>query len=266
MNPPQKDWQGKTVWLVGASTGIAAQLAHQLHSLGAHVVVSARQTVLLQEFVQTHSTGNGSSCYTLDVKQAHEVANAFAQISSQRAVDVVVYAAGIFQPMRAMNFDLAKMQEHQAINVGGFLNVLACIVPYFLNRCKNKLPHQNPQPHIAIIGSVAGYKGLPQGLAYGHTKAALSHLAENLYIDLRAHGIGVSLICPGFVATTLTANNPFPMPALVSVDCAADAILAGWRKGKFEIHFPKRFTWCMKLLQCLPHRVYFFAIARLTGL
>jgi NAD(P)-dependent dehydrogenase (short-subunit alcohol dehydrogenase family) len=120
--------------------------------------------------------------------------------------------------------------------------------------------------HVSLTASVAGFRGLPQSLAYGPTKAALTNLAEVLYADLHARGIGVSVIQPGFVETPLTAQNEFKMPALISAAEAADAMLRGWADGNFEIHYPKRFTSWMKLLQVLPYRLYFPIVQRFTGL
>ena len=120
------------------------------------------------------------------------------------------------------------------------------------------------QGHISLISSVAGFRGLPLSLAYGPTKAALINMAETLYLDLQPHGLGVSLINPGFVDTPLTAQNDFHMPALISPDEAAQSILRGWSRGEFEIHFPKRFTRVLKLLRLLPYRLYFPIIRRIT--
>jgi short-subunit dehydrogenase len=115
------------------------------------------------------------------------------------------------------------------------------------------------------MASVAGYRGLPNSLAYGPTKAALINLAETLYLDLHNQGVGVSLINPGFVETPLTAQNDFKMPALISPAQAAEAILKGWARGQFEIHFPKRFTFWLKVLRCLPYSVYFALTRRLNS-
>jgi len=115
------------------------------------------------------------------------------------------------------------------------------------------------------VASVAGYRGLPHAMAYGPTKAALQHLAETLYLDLRPAGIGVSVINPGFVATPLTAANRFDMPALLTPEQAARYIVRGWERGRFEIHFPKRFTLWLKLMRLLPHGWYFAAVRRATG-
>ena len=115
------------------------------------------------------------------------------------------------------------------------------------------------------MSSVAGYRGLPKSLAYGPTKAALINLAETLYLDLQPRGIGVSVVNPGFVETPLTAGNDFHMPALITPEEAADEILRGWARGRFEIHFPKRFTLSLKALRHLSDTLYFAAIRRSTG-
>jgi short-subunit dehydrogenase len=125
---------------------------------------------------------------------------------------------------------------------------------------------QQGHGHVSLISSVAGYRGLPQSLAYGPTKAALIHLAEALYMDLADQGIGVSVVNPGFVATPLTAQNTFEMPALISPAQAADAMLQGWSRGLFEIHFPKRCTRWLQLLRLLPYRWYFAIVHRATGM
>ena len=147
--------------------------------------------------------------------------------------------------------------RHEQVNYVGALHVLDAVLPHFLARRSG---------HISLVSSVAGYRGLPKSLAYGPTKAALINLGETLYVDLRDSGIGVSLVNPGFVETPLTAQNQFRMPALITPGQAAQEILAGWQRGRFEIHFPKRFTLWMKTLQLLPHRMYFAIIRRFTGL
>jgi NAD(P)-dependent dehydrogenase (short-subunit alcohol dehydrogenase family) len=120
--------------------------------------------------------------------------------------------------------------------------------------------------HISLISSVAGFRGLPKSLAYGPTKAALTNLAENLYLDLGPLGVGVSVVHPGFVQTPLTAQNDFTMPALITPPQAAQAMIDDWGRGVFEVHYPKRFTRWMKLMRLLPYRAYFPAVRRATGL
>jgi len=121
-------------------------------------------------------------------------------------------------------------------------------------------------PHLSLVASVAGYRGLPRAMAYGPSKAALINFAETLYLDLAPRGVSVFLINPGFVATPLTARNDFEMPALISAEEAARRIIDGFASGRFEIHFPRRFTGVLKMLRMLPDRLYFHLISRRTGL
>ena len=134
-------------------------------------------------------------------------------------------------------------------------NMLAAVLPGFV---------QSGQGHVSLVGSVAGYRGLPKALAYGPSKAALINFAETLYLDLAPRGVSVFIINPGFVATPLTAQNDFDMPALISAEDAARRIVRGFAGGAFEIHFPQRFTRVMKLLRWLPDRLYFSLVSRGT--
>ncbi len=251
LNPPITDWHGKTVWLVGASSGIGRATAQALHGQGARVVVSARPGAALDAFAVEHP---GSRVLPLDVA---DLAAVHAASRSLAQLDAVVYCAGTYRPQRATAFDMAAMQQHLQVNYVGALHVLDAVLPRLLRQGHG---------HISLLASVAGYSGLPQGLAYGPTKAALINLAETLYLDLHGAGIGVSLVCPGFVQTPLTAQNDFAMPALITPGQAAAAMLRGWRQGAFDIHYPKRFTLWMKFLRLLPYAVYFPAIRRFTGL
>jgi short-subunit dehydrogenase len=156
------------------------------------------------------------------------------------------------------------MLKHQNINYVGALHVLDAVLPALLSQAGRK--PGGSAGHISLVSSVAGFRGLPNSLAYGPTKAALINLAEALYLDLHELKIGVSVINPGFVETPLTAQNKFTMPALIKPEQAAAEILAGWGKGDFEIHFPKRFTRWLKLLRLLPYRWYFPAVRKITGL
>lgn len=169
-------------------------------------------------------------------------------------VDLVIYLAGDYVPMTADSFDLGVAERVVAVNFNGAMRLAATV-----------LQDLQPGGGIAFVASVAGYRGLPRALCYGPGKAALIHFAECLHLDLAPLGIGVWVINPGFVATRLTAQNDFAMPALLSPEQAASAAVDGFRRANFEIHFPKRFTWFMKLLAHLPYRCYFPLVRRFTG-
>ncbi len=253
LNPPLTDWHGKTVWLLGASTGIGCATAAALHAQGAQVIVSARHQPTLLAFEHAHP---GARVLPLDSTDKQAVKAAADKVFAQGRLDVVVYCAGYYSEQRATAFHLAEMERHWQVNYVGALYLLDAVLPRLI---------QQGQAHISLVSSVAGYRGLPQSLAYGPTKAALTNLAETLHSDLADHGVGVSVINPGFVRTPLTAQNEFKMPALISPEQAAAEILSGWARGEFEIHFPKRFTRWMKVLRVLPNGLYFRIIARLRS-
>jgi NAD(P)-dependent dehydrogenase (short-subunit alcohol dehydrogenase family) len=255
LNPRIEDWRGRVVWIVGGSSGIGRATAAALHARGAVVAVSARSEAALSRFVQEHP---GSIALPLDVTDAQSVSHAARQLRAQAGeLDLVFACAGHYKPQRATAFDLAEMKRHQAINYIGPLHVLDAVLPGMLAKRHG---------HISLMGSVAAYRGLPQALAYGPTKAALNNLAEVLYLDLRDQGLGLSIVNPGFVETPLTAQNRFHMPALMTPEEAAEEIVRGWESGRFEVHFPRRFTWGLKTLQAAWHGLYFAAVRRATGL
>lgn len=259
LNPRITDWTGKTAWLVGASTGIGRATAALLHAAGAQVVVSARSAPVLERFAAEHP---GSEALPLDATDRDAMRAAAERIVTVHGgIDLVMYCAGTYSPMRATAFDLELALRHQQVNVTGALYLLDAVLPQLLAQARG-----GRGGHLSLVASVAGYRGLPQSLAYGPTKAALINMAETLHLDLSPQGLGVSLINPGFVETPLTAQNRFRMPALITPEEAAREILAGWKRGDFEIHFPKRFTMLLKGLRHLAYGPYFAAVRRSTGM
>lgn len=249
-NPRIDDWQGRRVWLVGASTGIGAALARALSQRGARLALSARHVDKLAALGIPNAL-----LLPCDVTIAASLSQAQAQLlDAWGGFDLVVYLAGDYQPMTAADFDLGKAEQILAVNFGGAMKLAATVLPRLASGMG-----------IAFVASVAGYRGLPKALAYGPGKAALIHFAECLHLELAPRGIGVWLIDPGFVATRLTAKNDFAMPALLTPEQAASEIVSGFRSGRFEIHFPKRFTRLMKLLAALPYAWSFPLIRRFTG-
>jgi NAD(P)-dependent dehydrogenase (short-subunit alcohol dehydrogenase family) len=284
MNPPVADWRGRHVWIIGASTGIGAATARLLLARGAHVMLSARRQAVLDALLDdaqrgapggeggldgniSGGTSGGSSggisggisgAIALDVTDADSVQRACAEVLARwPRIDLVLLLAGGYNEMRADSFDLAAANGLIDLNVRGVFNCLAPLLPMLLRQGTGG---------IGIVASVAGFGGLPKALVYGPTKAALINLSESLYFDLRPRGIAVYQINPGFVDTPLTANNDFAMPALMTADAAARALLRGLERGRFHIHFPLRFTNGLRLARLLPYRLYFWLISKVTRL
>ncbi|MEP7154603.1 MAG: SDR family NAD(P)-dependent oxidoreductase [Betaproteobacteria bacterium] len=257
LNTKITDWTGKRVWIVGASTGIGASLAEKLHALKAKVALSARSEDKLNALVARLGASRAIAL-PLDITQVDTIRSAEAElVAAWGGYDLVVFMAGDYNEMRAWEIDLKIAKQMVAINWEGFLNGLSIVIPHFM---------QAKAGGIALVSSVAGYRGLPKSLVYGPTKAALINLAEVLYLDLKDKGLDVYVICPGFVKTPMTAKNDFDMPYLITPEEAADEIIKGFQKGEFEIHFPKTFTRMLKTLRHLPYSLYFPAIKKTTKL
>ena len=259
MNQRIANWQGKHVWIVGASSGIGEALARLLLAQGAILALSSRRAEPLTAIVQSATPEQAQAKHLvlpLDTTIPEQISAAHAKLRANwPRLDVVVWLAGTYQAMRADAMDLPVIHQTIAANLTSVYNGLSTFVPTMIEQ-KNGV--------VALVSSVAGYSGLPKALVYGPTKAALINLAEVLYTDLKPHGISVYLVNPGFVATPLTAQNEFKMPALITSQEAALQIVKGLEKGSFEIHFPKRFTRVLKFLRILPYRLYFALTKNLT--
>ena len=268
LNAPIREWSERRVWIVGASAGIGEALALELARRGARLALSARGRERLEAVCAACDAAARPAHHTdppapalalaLDLSRVDELVRARDQLlAAWGGVDLVVFNAGTYRPLRAWELSAQAVRETLETNLVGTMSATAAVLPTLLAQGEGA---------IALVGSVAGYGGLPKATVYGPSKAALINFAEVLHLDLSPRGIGVFLIDPGFVATPLTAQNDFAMPALQTPAQAADAIVDGFARGDFEIHFPKRFTRVLKLLQLLPRRLYFALIRRATGL
>lgn len=257
LNSKITDWSNKRVWIVGASSGIGAALAEELIARHAKVALSARSEDKLNALVAKF-TPTSAMALPLDITQVETIRAAEEKlVAAWGGYDLVIFMAGDYTAMRAWELDLAIAKKMLATNWEGFLNGLSVVIPRLLSAKSGG---------IALVSSVAGYRGLPKSLVYGPTKAALINLAETLYLDLKDKGLDIYLICPGFVKTPMTDNNDFAMPYIITPEEAADEIIKGFTKGEFEIHFPKTFTRMLKALQQLPYSLYFTAVKKSTKL
>ena len=243
MNTPVRNWSGQRIWLIGASSGIGAALAQQALAQGARVALSARRGAALQQVAGAHPNALIVPLDVLDHaawQRVHgDISDAFG------GIDLLLFCAADYRPERSWEVSVAGAEKTLRTNFLSVYSALATVLPAML---------ASHTGGIALVASVAGYVGLPNASVYGPGKAALINLAEILYSDLHDKGINVYLINPGFVKTGLTAQNSFAMPALLTPEAAARAIWQGIAQGRFEIHFPQRFTRFLKLLQMLPYR------------
>lgn len=238
-------------WVTGASSGIGEQVALALAAEGWSVLASARSGPALTALAARAGGPGRIIPLPLDVTDAAGVKDALA---AHGPVALAVLNAGTYRPDAARDLDPAVFGRTIDVNLMGVVNSLAALLPGMIGR---------RQGHIAIVSSVAGYRGLPRSLAYGASKAALINLAESLKLDVERHGIKTQLICPGFIRTPLTDRNDFPMPFLMPVERAAARLVAGLKGDGFQITFPRRFTWPLLLLRRFPDALYFMLARRI---
>jgi len=243
-------------WITGASSGIGRGLALRLARAGRQVVVSARRAGELEALVAEAAGLPGRIvALPLDVTDAAACRAAVQRIEREQGpLALVVLNAGTHRPVSASGLDPDDFRALLELNVMGTVNALAAALPPLLARGRGQ---------VAVVASLAGYRGLPTSAAYGLTKAGLINMTEALHPELRAQGIKLQLVNPGFVRTPLTDRNRFPMPFLMPLDAAVEAFWRGLRSARFEIVFPRRLAWIIGLLRLLPNRVALAATRRL---
>ncbi|MBD3787416.1 MAG: SDR family NAD(P)-dependent oxidoreductase [Sphingomonadales bacterium] len=236
------------VWIIGASAGIGAALARAWAARGADLVLSARDGAALDALA---AECGGARVLPLDLAQPETLAAACAELRGAAPFDVIACTAALYDPGRVADLDPERVEAMVRVNLLGTLAVARLCPPLIRDGGQ-----------LVLFGSVAGYLGLPGGQPYSATKAAVNNLAESLAVEL-APRVNVRLVCPGFVATRLTAKNRFAMPAILTPDQAAEAVLRGLAGRAFEIHFPRRFTLAIKLLRLLPYALSLRLLRRL---
>ncbi len=229
----------ETIWIIGASDGIGAALARAWVGRGARVILSARSVDKLTAL--TESLGPEHIALPLDVANRESIGAAAEKIAKIGPLDRIVHLAALYDPGKIADADPDRAAKIVTVNLTGSFHV-AQIAP----------PLLRAGGQLALCGSVAGYIGLPQGQIYSATKAGVINLAETLRAEL-AGRVDVRLICPGFVDTKMTQTNDFNMPAMVMPETAARAIIHGLNSRRFEVHFPRRLTYGLKLLSALPY-------------
>ncbi|MDF1727793.1 MAG: SDR family NAD(P)-dependent oxidoreductase [Sulfitobacter sp.] len=238
-----RELNGKRYWLVGASDGLGAALAHKLNKMGAEVIVSARTEEKLQKLVA--DLPGKASFQTIDVADNDSVKQARAAVGE---IDGIVHLAGVYWPFSAKEWDAEQANAMADINFTGLMRVMGQIVPDFVARDRG---------HIVITSSLTGFRGLPGSIGYTASKAANMSLAECMYADLRKTGVDVQVINPGFIKTQLTDKNDFKMPFIMEPEEAAQQVVDHMLSDDFKKSFPFGFSLLFRFSQFLPDWLYY---------
>lgn len=250
------DFRGKRVWLTGASSGIGEALVAPLVARGARVAITARRGDRLTTIAARHRTAGTPTvvAFPADVTDRLAVVETVRAIEfAWGAIDVAIFSAGGHERVDPEAFRAAPFVDTMTLNYFSVVYGLEAVLPGMLARRSGR---------IAAVASLAGYRGLPTAAAYGASKAAVIHLLDALRFELEPHGVGVTVINPGFVKTPLTDRNTHRMPFLIGAQDAAERITRGLERERKEIHFPAPFSWMVKLMRVLPFPAYEYAMKR----
>lgn len=234
-------------FITGASSGIGAALARQYAARGAILGLAARRAEALQALAA--ELGGACHCYSLDVADAAALAAAGADFIARAGVpDVVIANAGIsVGTLTQEPEDLSAFRRVFDTNVLGMVHTFQPFVEAMV---------ATGQGRLVGIASVAGIRGLPGAGAYSASKAAAIAYLEALRVELRGSGVRVVTLAPGYIATAMTAKNPYPMPFLMPVDAAARSMLRAIDRGARFSVMPWPMGVVAALLKRLPRPLY----------
>jgi NAD(P)-dependent dehydrogenase (short-subunit alcohol dehydrogenase family) len=246
------------VFITGASSGIGAALARAYASQGAVLGLVARRREVLEQLRSSLDHPERHQIYALDVTDHAALQAAAADfIATHDGADIVIANAGISQgTLTDYQEDLPVFERIIATNVTA---TVATFQPFLAAM------RAQPRPDLCRlvgIGSVAGIRGLPGAGAYSASKAAVISYCESLRVELRASGIKVVTIAPGYIDTPMTQVNHYRMPFLMPVEQFARRALQSIAAGCSYRVIPWQMGVVAKLLRLLPNCLYDFAFAR----
>lgn len=241
--------ENKTILITGASSGIGSELARQLARRHNRLILVARRETLLQQLLSKLPEGEQRhlhfSCDVSDLSQVRDVCDFL--LRSDVLIDVLILNAGVGGGFNAEDIDLDLFRSQVEVNFFGAVYFVKFLLPSFIKQ-RGGL--------VAVTGSLAGYRGVPNAAPYSASKAALMAFIESLRIDVRRFGIHCTLISPGFVKSPMTDKNDYVMPFIMPVDKAARIIVRGLERQKNEIHFPLVMSVAAKIARVFPAGFY----------
>ncbi len=249
------DWQNKVVLITGASSGIGRGLALELARRGAAVGLLARREDLLQEVVrEIEAHGGKASALPADVTDANAVRAAVSALQNEFGpIDLVITNAGVGVTTAAGKLEPEEVSKVFSVNVIGVANSVTAVIPQMIERGCG---------HLAVISSLAAYRGLPKSATYCASKAAISVFFESLRVDLQPRGIEVTIIHPGFIKTPLTAGRRAKLPFLMEVDEAAKKIIRAIEKRRKSYAFPWQLATIVRAGIVMPNFLYDWIVRR----
>jgi len=220
-----------SIVITGASSGIGEALALDYAQPGVALALSGRDAGRLKAVAEAcRAKGATVDDAAIDVTDCAALAAWLTRFDEVHPVELLVANAGIsIDNGNSSLDDFSRLRQTMAVNVDGLFNTVEPLVGRMMQRRRGQ---------IAVVSSLAGFFGLPHAASYNASKAAVRVWGESIRYVLQRHGVGVSVICPGFVSTRINANAPFKMPFLMTAPRAATIIRRGLAANKARIAFP----------------------------
>ncbi|WP_207476226.1 SDR family NAD(P)-dependent oxidoreductase [Arenibaculum pallidiluteum] len=234
----------RSIVITGGSSGLGAALAEAYAAPGIALALTGRDAARLEAVAgRCRAAGAEVRTAVLDVTDRDRLSDWLASVDAAAPVDLVIANAGISGGSGDGGETGEQARAILATNVMGVVDTVMPLLPAMRARRRGQ---------VAVMASLAGFAGLPSAPAYCASKAAVRVWGEALHGAVAHDGVEVSVICPGFVRTPLTAVNPFPMPLLMDAGKAAAVIVAGLARGRARIAFPWPTYLAVRLLSALP--------------
>jgi len=234
----------KSVFITGASSGLGAHLALEYANKNRVLHLAGRNKERLNKIAQQcQQKGANVFTYIFDTTDEKASKKAIEQAFKRTPLDLVIANAGVSAGVIGMPENSEAIRKIMSTNIFGTLNTVLPALELMRKRHKG---------HIALIASLAGYRGMASCPAYSASKSAVKALGEALYGQQKPHGIHITTICPGFIETPLTDKNKFYMPFLMKADKAAHIIHQRLNRHPALIGFPTLMVFGAWLGSCLP--------------
>jgi short-subunit dehydrogenase len=242
----------QNIVISGASSGLGTALALEYAASGITLGLIGRNAERLEAIAEScRAKGANVKMATLDVTDVPAVGQWLTEFDNAHSVDLCIANAGISAGTGGGSETHDQVSNIFSVNVNGVINTIHPVMERMIARGKG---------HLAIVSSIAGFRGSPTAPAYSASKAAVRIYGQALQGFLSPQGIDVSVICPGFIETPMTRVNPFPMPFIMSAEKAAGIIKSGLERRKTLIAFPWPMFLLAKLQNLLPdawiNRIY----------
>ena len=249
------------ILITAASSGLGAALAEYYAARHMQLSLLGRDRSRLGSVAASCTSLGGRVTTDLcDVRDAEAMGATLAAIDDRAAVTVLIANAGI-GGNAALSPATGELREaaHDLVetNFLGLINTVSPMLPRFVKRRFG---------HVVLISSLAGYSGLPQAPIYSASKAAVRIYGQGLRRMLRPAGVGVTIVCPGFIDTPMSASLPMSRPFLVPRDEAARRVAKAIERRAAEVAFPWPLALASRLDRWLPHAVGDRLMSALTSL